>query len=149
MSLIDDLKRDEGFNGRPYKDTRGYWTIGYGHKLSNDVTIEYGDALRLANGLWTYLQAEQQLLLDIQHAKNELGMAIPWVRLLDSIRSDALINMAFNMGVHGVLGFHRMLDALEAGNWRAAHDEALDSDWRNQVGDRATRIANVFLTGVA
>jgi lysozyme len=55
--------------------------------------------------------------------------------------------MTFNMGFSKLLGFRNMLDALKTGNWQRAHDEALNSEWAGQVGDRAQRIALQFLNG--
>ena len=31
--LIKELKKQEGYRDKPYKDSQGYWTIGYGHNL--------------------------------------------------------------------------------------------------------------------
>jgi GH24 family phage-related lysozyme (muramidase) len=33
MALREQLKREEGLRLKPYKDTLGHWTIGYGHKM--------------------------------------------------------------------------------------------------------------------
>ncbi len=55
--------------------------------------------------------------------------------------------MAYNLGVHGLLGFSKMLSALHAGDYATASSEALASAWAGQVGDRAKRIAALFMAG--
>ena len=58
-----------------------------------------------------------------------------------------IISMCFNLGLHGLLGFHRTLTDLEEGNWQAAHDDVLKSLADRQAPARYSEIANIFLTG--
>ena len=37
-ALLADLKRDEGFRGRPYRDGEGFLTIGYGTLIEEGIT---------------------------------------------------------------------------------------------------------------
>ena len=53
----------------------------------------------------------------------------------------ALREMAYQMGVPRVMGFKRMLAALERKDWQRAADEALDSRWAEQTPARAQRVA--------
>ena len=64
------------------------------------------------------------------------------------MRRDAILNMAFNLGVGGLLTFRNMLLALTAGDWMTAARHARQSDWYQQVGPRAERIAQMIETGV-
>lgn len=77
----------------------------------------------------------------------ELIRTLPWVSDLDTPRTNALMEMAFNMGVPELLGFKNMLAALREKRWLDASDEALNSEWAKEVGVRADRIAKVFATG--
>jgi lysozyme len=148
--LIDDLKRDEGFRAKAYRDDRGNWTIGYGHTPADPRAV------------WTQDQAATQLAVDVDLACEHLDHALPWWRELDLVRQDALGNMAFNLGVGvapcpehpdgtGLQEFRRMLAALKAGAWPAASAQALLSDWAKDppegVGARAERIAYMFREG--
>jgi lysozyme len=139
LQLIQDLKLDEGFRARAYKDTKGVWTIGYGH-----AHVQPGE-------VWSEDQAAAQLAVDVDLTCERLDSALPWWRELDLVRQDALANMAFNIGVGGVCEFHRMLAALEAKDWAHASIQALMSDWAKDppegVGERAERIAHMFKTG--
>jgi len=131
MSLIEQLKKDEGcvvLHGRhvPYKDSVGVLTIGYGHNLDEGIDEETAEAL---------------LQKDLDVAEADLRRAYPWVDKLDGQRRDVLVNMTFNMGITRLSGFVKFLAALEAGDFKTARYEMLNSKWAAQVGDRAVRLA--------
>ena len=133
MTLKESLMRDEGLRLKPYTDTTGHLTIGFGRNLT---TV----GLSLA-------EAEVLLDNDIQRAAADVQAALPWTGGLDEPRRAALINMAFNLGVQGLLGFPKMLAACERGDWRLAAVEAISSRWAQQVGARAGRLAAQLETG--
>ena len=62
-------------------------------------------------------------------------------------RQRALLNMCFNLGWPRLSGFKEMLLCLQAGSYARAAEEAKDSKWARQVGDRALRIAKLFEEG--
>jgi len=134
MDLIEQLTRDEGSRVTPYQDTVGKTTIGVGRNLT-DVGVS---------------QDEIDLMLrnDIENAKTKLEAALPWVTQLDEIRHAALVNMAFNMGIHGLLGFRDFLGKMKAGDWTAAAAAMLDSKWAEQVGPRAHRLSIQIAQGL-
>ncbi len=133
-ALTEDLKRDEGFVAHAYQDSEGYWTIGYGRLIDE----------RLGGGI-TKLEAEVLLLNDVGNSLADLDRALPWWRGVSPAWQRGLGNMAFNLGLPRLLGFKKMLAALEAGDGALAADEAKDSKWaRQQVGDRANRIAALY-----
>ena len=123
MSFIDQLKQDEGFNLKPYKDTQGKLTIGYGHNLTDN-----GISLSIA---------EQLLQDDINIATENLTFKFPWVDKLDDIRRNVLINMCFNMGINTLSTFKDFLTLVNQGKYEEASKDMLDSLWAHQVGDRA------------
>jgi lysozyme len=59
-----------------------------------------------------------------------------------------MTNMAFNLGVHGLLGFHHALSAVQTGNYAAAAIAMAASTWYTQVGARAHRLCVQMSTGV-
>lgn len=130
MTIRDDLIRDEGIRLTPYKDTEGVLTIGIGRNLQEGIT-----------------EAEAVTLLDNDIVKHEkdLDRAEPWWRGRPECIQRALLNMCFNMGISRLGGFKKMLAALHAGDYQTAHDEALNSQWAKQVGERAVRVASLFL----
>ncbi len=126
------LDEQEEFRATPYRDSRGVLTIGFGTNLDAGITREQAKALR-----------------DCQLAANEAALAVyPWFAALDPVRRSVVENMAYNLGVAGVLEFKDMIAALEAKDWPAAAQQMCASEWRVQVGDRALVLARIMETGV-
>jgi lysozyme len=125
--LTKQLKLDEAFRSKPYKDTVGKLTIGWGRNL-DDVGVSQGEAETL---LWN----------DINVATKSLRVSLPWVTTLSEARLGCLINMAFNLGLPTLLCFTKMLKAVEAGDYETAAREMESSKWAQQVGARAHRLA--------
>jgi lysozyme len=132
MDLVQQLRRDEGVRSKPYLDTVGKTTIGVGRNLTD---------VGLSDDEINYLLSN-----DIKKVQAQLA-GHWWYDTLDPIRQAALQNMAFNLGIGGLLHFPSMLDALGKKDWQRAHDEALDSLWAKQVGARAQRLADQLLSG--
>jgi lysozyme len=140
-ALFTDLERDEGCRLHAYQDGGGVWTIGYGHT-----------GREVHGGLsWTPVQAMLTLQSDVAATRRGLDTAMPWWATLDDVRQDVLANMAFNMGVHGLMNFGKTLADVRAGNYSLASAEMLLSDWAKDapvgVGPRATRLAAMMKTG--
>ena len=127
MTLLEQLIRDEGARFFPYIDSVGKISIGIGRNLT-DVGISKDEAL-------------QMLTNDVKVATDDLEKALPWAQGLDEVRHAALVNMTFNMGIGRLCGFTKFLTALEAGDYKTARNEMLDSQWAKQVGRRAQRLA--------
>lgn len=137
--LIAALKRDEGLRLNAYKDTVGVWTIGYGHTGPD-----------IKPGLvWNQGKAESALIEDVKEHNAKLLKALPWIKNLDPVRRRALQNMAFNLGVDGLLGFKNTLEAVRTGRYNQAASGMLNSKWAKQVKGRAVRLAQEMLTGRA
>lgn len=133
--LIADLKRDEGLRLKAYKDTVGVWTVGYGHAHVAPGTV------------WTQERAEAALIEDVKKHNAELAKALPWVSGLDPVRRRVLQNMAFNLGVKGLLGFKNTLAMVQSGDYAGAARGMLNSLWAKQVKGRAVRLAEQMRTG--
>jgi len=127
------LIRDEGFRARPYRDHLGHWTVGYGYSLETGPPLSEETAriiLREHVGMFV----------------NDLHSRLPWTKQLSQPRFGVLVNMAFNLGIHGLMSFRRMLRAAEAGDHDRVGDEMLNSRWAQQVGDRAERLVRQWRT---
>lgn len=129
---LDDLRVDEGLRLTPYRDTRGVLTIGYGINLDQGIT-----------------RVEAEMLLEGRVADRigALTVTLPWFPTLAPARQRVLINMAYQLGVGGLLGFRHMLEALRRGDYELAADEMLDSDWARQTPARAQRLAQEMRAG--
>lgn len=133
--LIDDLKGDEGWSPYAYHDTHDppLLTIGYGFLVDKrkgvGMPVEIGEA-------WLRLAATERW--------DELVRRLPWLTAQPDDVQRALGNMAYQLGVRGVLGFSLMLSALERGDRETAATNALDSTWHTQTPARAERVADLI-----
>ncbi len=132
-TLLKQIKRHEGFRQFPYRCTEKKLTIGYGRNLDDKgITRE---------------EAENLLINDLAHTQYKLELILPWMMEIAEARRNALVNMAFNMGVYGLLTFRRMLAAMQTCQYDKAADEALNSKWARQVGGRSQELAEQIRTG--
>lgn len=154
MSVLhDELMRDEGLRLRVYRCTAGKLTVGVGRNL-DDVGISAAETARLgctkataiAKGV-TRAQALGLLDADIERAERDLDRELPWWRGLDEVRRRVLVNMTFNLGIRGLLGFRNTLAKVKAGSYAAAADGMMASKWAGQVGARAERLTAMMRTG--
>jgi lysozyme len=133
LSLDQWIIQKEGLKLKPYADTRGFITIGFGHNLSaNGISINI--ATQLLNG-------------DIAAANNAVTHDLPWVLQLDAPRRAAIVHLCFWIGIGSLLGFTKMLAACQAGDWQAASQELLDSNLHDTIPERTEEIATRLLTG--
>lgn len=138
MILQEQIKFEEGFRSRMYRCTKGKRTIGYGHNLDANPMFNGKRIPHLISEAFAY----ELLVHDIEKTERELTLAWPYFENLKGARRDAIINMAFQMGVRGVLAFRRMIAAIEAKKWKEAEKEALDSKWaKMDTPNRAKRVA--------
>ena len=146
--LYRELERDEGFRAEPYLDTVNQWTIGIGRNLSSkglsrEELLYLFDHQPMTHDFALYL-----LKRDVEQIDAALYSALPWYRGLDDVRQGVLLNMGM-MGVGRLLGFKRMLAAMENEDWETAARELLDSKYARQVGARAERLAERLRDGKA
>lgn len=135
MNLQEQITRDEGgMRLKAYQDSRGIWTIGVGHNLEAKAIPRAA--------------AEFIFETDLADAEHEVKELLPWTVDLDAVRYAVVVNMAFNLGMAGLLQFRRALAAMERGDWADAAKEMLDSLWATQVGGRALRLAQQMETGL-
>lgn len=132
-SLEDMLLRHEGVKLYPYRDTVGKLTIGVGRNL-DDNGITEDEAMTLLRN-------------DAETAIKELTMQYLWFQELDETRSNAIVDMYFNLGMNRFATFKRMLTALDRHDYPAAAEEMLDSKWARQVGPRAQELSEMVRLG--
>lgn len=162
MNLEEWLVAEEGFRALPYRCPAGYWTVGIGRNLETRglsrrerdmlgisptaTTLEMIEALRLRGGV-TKGEAMRLCWRDIEETRAALREKLDWFDALSEPRKDALVTMAFQMGVHGLLSFKTTLGLLKEGKYDEAADQALKSKWAKQTAARAKRTTDVFRTG--
>ena len=125
------LRVDEGFRATPYRDTVGKLTIGYG--LNLDAGITMGEAAGLLLGR---VESIERTLL-----------ASRWYSGLNDARRAAILNVAYNCGVEGLLAFKRMIAALTLQDFASAAHELLDSDAARMLPARYQALAKTLREG--
>lgn len=131
--MVAQLRLHEGERLKPYRCTAGKLTIGVGRNL-DDRGITSDESAYLLNN-------------DIDSHWAELIRHLPWVETLDEIRQRVMLDMAFNLGIFGLLTFHRTLGHIKARNYALASTAMMESLWATQVGQRAKRLATMMKTG--
>ncbi len=148
--LSDMIKRHEGTvkneagehvvyddaTGKPIKkgdQLVGIPTIGWGQNL---VDLGLPDSI-----------CEQLMGVVITNTHYALKRQFPVYQKLDRIRQEALLDMAFNLGIAGIGKFKKMWAALAAEDYEEAGHQMLDSAWHGQVGSRAEELEEMIVTG--
>ena len=128
----DRIREHEGCSRHPYRCTEGFLTIGVGRNLDSVPLSDDEVNLLFDNDYWRAYKGAETL-----HGFERLN----------EVRQGVLVEMVFQLGLHGVRKFRKFIDAYMAEDWQAAHDEMLDSLWARQTPTRALRLAQIFLTG--
>ena len=131
------IKRHEGFVSHGYKDSLGFLTVGYGRLIDKSK-----------GGGISEVEAEYLLANDVNHVYDSLMHNLSCFTTLDAPRQAVLLNMAFQMGIHGLLQFKNTLRLIEVGNYDGAADNMLQSLWAEQTPNRAKEMAQQMRTGV-
>lgn len=134
-NLEAKLIEHEGMRKTVYADTLGHLTIGIGFRVDDG-----------SDGLFP-----EEMFFILRNRLNKLYDKLSqysWFKTQNDVRQAVLIELAYNMGVDGLLSFKRMIKALEPLNPALAAKELLDSRWEGQVKQkRAQDIANRLRTG--
>ena len=130
--ITETLKRHEGVHQYAYRCPAGYWTIGAGRNIDENSGRGLSDD-----------EIDYLLQNDISLSMDELQNTFSWFGELPKQVQGVLVNMHFNMGLYTLRKFRNMLDALERGEYNRAADEMLDSNWADQVGNRALELSDI------
>lgn len=135
--LFHEINGDEGFVSHVYKDHLGYYTIGHG------ILVDQ----RRGGGI-TEEESEFIVRNRLSKLAIQLTNSIECFSDLSETRQHALINMGYQLGLPGLLGFKKMIAALEEGDFETAYREALDSKWAKlDTPARAERVAAEIRVG--
>lgn len=134
--IAADLKQDEGWRASAYQDTEGYLTIGYGFLID----AAKGGELPLSIG-------EMWLTLLVDQTYQATRRVIPGFDEQPENVQRALCNMAYQLGISGLMGFKKTISLIRQGRYYEAADEAMDSKWAKQTPNRAERVARLIRLG--
>ena len=145
--IKDRIQQHEDFREKPYTleytDADGnlikenFQTVGVGHKIQKGEKVP-----TTIEGLLELFDKDFDVAL--KNAKSIIDE--------DSISPDAfgvLVEMNFQMGKQGTLGFKKMLAALKDRNYKLAAEELLDSKFAKQTPNRAMALAEVLMDAEA
>lgn len=131
MTISEMLIQHESLELFPYLDTTGHLTIGVGRNL-NDRGITKEEALFMLDN-------------DIKYFTSQLQKELPYFDSLPDNVKMVLLDMAFNLGISGLLTFKKTLAAIERGDYKSASKYMLNSRWAIQVGVRAIELSDMLL----
>lgn len=161
LQVKDDLFRHEGFREFAYPDplsklARKYRGLPWGFKPARELLGLVNDMDERDGAPWTVgvgfthnitpdsrisrIQAErkvEQLILD---ADALLETKLPWYKGASFVTKTVLINMLFNLGLGGLLGFKNTLRFISEKNYTKAASNMALSLWHRQVGARAKEL---------
>lgn len=161
--LTPQIELSEGFRSRPYKDSKGYWTIGYGllleqrlpdyvlYELNDDYATSFNHAtdLRAAKRTEMYCEMFNRDPLSQKTAHNIMTATLS--ELYDQVDDKmykkntlylyhfkvpqqlVILDIAYNAGVNGLFGFKGFIEALMCDNLDHAIGELL-------ISKRAARV---------
>lgn len=123
--------RHEGFSPRPIPDAHGTVVLGYGWNPCR----------------WPMTEAQALFILDQQMDVkwNELVKAWPPLASCDGPRQRALLELCYQVGVDGLLGFRQLLHAVATKNHQQAAVEIMNSRLAQQTPQRAKDYAALFV----
>jgi lysozyme len=130
--MLDQILRIEGAGLSAYRDAAGNLIVAPDHYVERMGVKGTGMAV---------------LEVDVRAVAKELDQLWPTTAKLDEVRQRALIHMAFNLGVRGLLTMTPLVSAVESRLWEAAADEMLISHWGKRGPHRASVLAAMMRTG--
>ncbi len=131
------IRDHEGFVPKPYLDSLGKATIGYGHLITDEDNFELDKE---------YSKDELLKLFEKDFAKAEMGadQLVGHIQELHIEAKNIVTEMVFQLGTQGVRNFRKMISALEARDYQRASAEMLDSRWHAQTTNRCESLSKIM-----
>jgi lysozyme len=117
INAIELIKRFEGCRYNPYRDSVGFWTVGYGHLIGDGKSLPSG-----YNRIFTQKEIDDFLVNDLMHVESGISVLIR-VPITQN-QFDALCSFCYNLGV-GTLQKSTLLKDINASLWGAAANDIL------------------------
>jgi len=128
MSLIESIKKHEGYVGVVYKDSLGIDTIGYGFAIKDlELDADVCDII---------------LERKIKNLQDRVKNKFSWYKYMPPEIQDVVMEMCYQLGVTGVSKFKKTVAYLQNKEFKNASIEMLDSRWAKQTPNRAKELSN-------
>jgi lysozyme len=131
--LEAQLRVDEGLRLTVYLDTRGLATVGVGHLVHPADLLHVGDRITPARCQALFAADLGRTLADCERE------VVGWQTFPGAVQ-EILANMAYNLGIVGLLKFYTLLHCVRVGDYAGAAAAMVQSRWYTQVGDRSRRL---------
>ena len=161
ISGMDDIKKMiKGYEGKgipgkpgqPYQDSKGLWTVGYGHLIGDGTTGPGPYAGK------TLSEEEMDALFEVDFAKHvKMAEKAPGWNMANESGKAAMIDLTYNMGPGWYIKFKAAARALKEGDFARAAAELLYKDasdpskgpsgYSKDVGKRAQKTAGLLAAG--
>lgn len=140
LEVAQLIKQHEGLRMRPYKDTMGYWTVGYGHFIGKNLPASMDR---------DFSMDEINELFNQDYFKHKMSAEqIPNFDKLNSDGQAALIDMTFNMGTNWWKKWPRFTKAMQTGDIEGAINSMKNSLWFKEVGNRSVQDVALLKTNL-
>ena len=106
------LKKLEGFRAKPYKDSAGKWTVGYGHVLVP------GDGVAGPGDIISESKATSLLEQDVEKTVKAVNSLVINTKINQN-QFDAMVIFTYNVGI-GAFSKSTILKSVNAGNYEEA-----------------------------
>ena len=129
MSLIESMKKNEGYVKMVYKDSLGIDTIGYGFAIKD---LELDEDI-----------CDEILLRKLKDLEKQVNRKFGWFKYMPPNIKDVVMEMSYQLGVTGFSKFKKTIAFLQDKQWQEASVEMLDSLWAKQTPNRAKALSNI------
>ena len=140
-NLTAMLVKHEGIKLHEYKDHLGYKTIGIGHLVDerrNGIPLK--KILGVDKKQITLGEALYVFAYDLKRIGTQLFNKLPWLKKKPEPVREALLDMAFQVGVGGLLKFKPTLELIKQDKYTEAAKRLEKSLWFKQTKERASEI---------
>tara|TARA_R100001463_G_scaffold39681_1_gene84780 strand:- start:1430 stop:1843 length:414 start_codon:yes stop_codon:yes gene_type:complete len=127
MSLIESIKKHEGYVGVVYKDSLNVDTIGYGFAIKD---------LELDRDICDIILERK-----IKDLHDRVKNKFKWYGYMPQEIKDVVMEMCYQLGVGGFSKFKKTISFLENKQFKDASEEMLDSLWARQTPNRAKELS--------
>lgn len=128
------LEGYEGYRAEVYLDTENIETIGIGRNLE----VYPLDPEELEDdGTYSHVNAVAWAYVKLAECRKDLVIRLPQVTMMPEDVRILLTDMAYNLGLSGLMKFKNMIASLKVDDYTQAAMDLQDSKYFNQTGQRA------------
>lgn len=131
------VAQHEGYKCMPYLDTKKILTAGYGYNLiANPLKLPAAKIAEIKKHGIGEVEARKHLFQMLELVEHNLSGKLDWWSKLNAARQAVFLDMAYNMGVDGLLKFKNTLACAKNNDYFGAAREMLDSKWSRDVNPK-------------